>query len=89
MFAALAKNIFGSSNDRYVRGMGKTVDAVNAFEPAMSAMSDDELRGQTARFRERDGRKCQERRANEGTCEDRFIHKLTQDKKIAATAHMA
>jgi preprotein translocase subunit SecA len=53
MFAALAKNIFGSSNDRYVRGMGKTVDAVNAFEPAMSAMSDDDLRGQTARFRDR------------------------------------
>jgi preprotein translocase subunit SecA len=53
MFAALAKNIFGSSNDRYVRGMGKTVDAVNGFEPAMVAMSDDELSGQTARFRER------------------------------------
>ena len=53
MFAALAKNIFGSSNDRYVRGMGKTVDAVNSFEPAMLAMSDHELRDQTARFRDR------------------------------------
>jgi preprotein translocase subunit SecA len=53
MFAALAKNIFGSSNDRYVRSLGKTVDAINAFEPAMVAMSDDELRNQTARFRER------------------------------------
>jgi len=53
MFAAFAKNIFGSSNDRYVRSLGKIVDAINAFEPAMSAMSDDELRGQTARFRER------------------------------------
>ena len=53
MFAALAKNIFGSSNDRYVRSLGKIVDAINDFEPAMSAMSDDELRGQTLRFRER------------------------------------
>ena len=33
MFAALAKSIFGSANDRYVRSLGKYVDAVNAFEP--------------------------------------------------------
>ena len=31
MFAALAKSIFGSANDRYVRGLGKYVDAVNAL----------------------------------------------------------
>ncbi|MEG3154720.1 preprotein translocase subunit SecA [Sphingomonas sp. RB1R13] len=53
MFSALAKNIFGSSNDRYVRGMGKTVDAINGFEPTISAMSDEQLRNQTLRFRER------------------------------------
>ena len=53
MFAALAKNILGSSNDRYVRSLGKIVDAINSFEPAMAAMSDDELRGQTLHFRER------------------------------------
>ena len=32
MIAALAKSIFGSANDRYVRGLGKYVDAVNALE---------------------------------------------------------
>ena len=53
MFSALAKNIFGSSNDRYVRSMGKIVDAVNGFEPSVSALSDDDLRAQTVRFRER------------------------------------
>ncbi|MEO6582519.1 MAG: DEAD/DEAH box helicase, partial [Sphingomicrobium sp.] len=53
MFAAVAKSIFGSANDRYVRGLGKHVDAVNAFEPTISALSHDELRGQTDRFRER------------------------------------
>ena len=59
MFAAVAKSIFGSSNDRYVRGLGKYVDAVNAFEPPISAMTDDELRGQTELFRQRlaDGEK--------------------------------
>jgi preprotein translocase subunit SecA len=53
MFAAVAKSIFGSANDRYVRGLGKYVDAVNGFEPSMQALSDDDLRGQTERFRER------------------------------------
>src|SRR6185295_3303053 len=53
MFAAVAKSIFGSANDRDVRGLGKHVDAINALEPTISAMSDDELRGQTQRFRER------------------------------------
>ena len=36
MFAAVAKSIFGSANDRYVRGLGKYVDAVNGFEPNIS-----------------------------------------------------
>ena len=53
MFAALAKSIFGSANDRYVRGLGKYVDAINALEPNIKALSDDELRGQTELFRQR------------------------------------
>jgi preprotein translocase subunit SecA len=52
VFAAVAKSIFGSANDRYVRGLGKYVDAVNALEPSIQALSDDELRAQTAKFRE-------------------------------------
>ena len=53
MFAAVAKSIFGSANDRYVRGLGKYVDAVNALEPDIQALTDDELKGQTDRFRQR------------------------------------
>src|SRR5215210_1606660 len=53
MFAGLAKSIFGSANDRYVRSLGKYVDAINALEPSVQALTDDELRGQTALFRER------------------------------------
>jgi preprotein translocase subunit SecA len=55
MFAAVAKSIFGSANDRYVRGLGKYVDAVNNLEPSIQALSDDELRGQTELFRQRLG----------------------------------
>src|SRR3982750_4024701 len=53
MIAALAKTIFGSANDRYVRSLGKYVEATNAFEPTISALSDEELRNQTQLFRQR------------------------------------
>src|SRR5688500_18739098 len=53
MFAGVAKRIFGSANDRYVRSLGRIVDAVNGFEPTISALTDDELRGQTDIFRRR------------------------------------
>src|SRR5205085_2128109 len=43
----------GSSNDRYVRSLGKYVDAINGFEPTISALTDEELRGQTEVFRRR------------------------------------
>ncbi len=51
MFASLVKSVFGSSNDRYIASIRKVVDKINAFEPTISALSDDELRGQTAIFR--------------------------------------
>ena len=53
MIAGLAKSIFGSSNDRYVAKLGKTVEAINAFEPTIAALTDEELAGQTLLFRQR------------------------------------
>jgi preprotein translocase subunit SecA len=53
MFARVAKAIFGSSNDRYVKTLRKIVDKINAFEPTISAMTDEELAHQTVVFRER------------------------------------
>src|ERR1044071_9901413 len=53
MLGGLAKAIFGSSNDRYVRSLGKTVDKIASFEPTISAMTDDELANQTVIFRRR------------------------------------
>jgi preprotein translocase subunit SecA len=53
VFASVAKSIFGSANDRYVRSLGKYVDAVNGFEANIQALTDDELRGQTELFRQR------------------------------------
>ncbi|PHQ63496.1 MAG: preprotein translocase subunit SecA [Sphingobium sp.] len=53
MFGALAKSIFGSSNERYVKSLGKIVDRIASFEAAIQALSDEELAGQTTKFRER------------------------------------
>ncbi|WP_118857293.1 preprotein translocase subunit SecA [Sphingomonas mesophila] len=53
MIAGLAKSIFGSANDRYVAKLRRTVEQINAFEPTISAMTDDELRRQTELFRDR------------------------------------
>ena len=53
MLGNLAKSIFGSANDRYVKSMQKVVDAVNAFEPAIEPLSDEELAAKTVSFKER------------------------------------
>ncbi|HRQ61882.1 MAG TPA: hypothetical protein PLO23_10315, partial [Alphaproteobacteria bacterium] len=53
MFLKLLSRIFGSSNDREVKKLLRHVPAINALEERYSAMSDDELRHQTALFRER------------------------------------
>ena len=53
MLAGLAKAVFGSSNERYVKSLGKIVTAINGFEPTISAMTDAELAAQTGLFRER------------------------------------
>jgi len=53
MLGGLAKTIFGSSNDRYVKSLGAIVTKINAFEPQISALSDDALSAQTTVFRER------------------------------------
>ncbi len=53
MLGAIAKAVFGSSNDRYVKSIRKIVDKINAFEPTISAMTDSELSSQTQVFRDR------------------------------------
>ena len=53
MLQSLAKSLFGSSNDRYVAKLRKIVDIINAFEPTISALNDEELARQTVLFRQR------------------------------------
>ena len=51
MLGNLAKSVFGSSNDRYVKSLDKLVRQIAAFEPELQALSDDELVAKTAKFR--------------------------------------
>ena len=47
MIGALAKRLFGSANDRFVKSLRNRVEAINALEPELEALSDDELKART------------------------------------------
>lgn len=47
MLQNLAKRLFGSSNDRFVKTLHSTVDAITALEPDVEGISDDELKART------------------------------------------
>ncbi|MBI1621529.1 preprotein translocase subunit SecA [Aquamicrobium zhengzhouense] len=50
-FGALARKIFGSSNDRRIKGFRPRVEAIGALESEISALSDEALRAKTDEFR--------------------------------------
>ncbi len=53
MISGLLKKIFGSRNDRLIKQYSQTVKRINAFEPALQALTDEQLRAKTDEFRQR------------------------------------
>ena len=53
MFQTLLTSIFGSRNSRLLKQYRRRVARINALEPQMEALSDDELRGKTREFQAR------------------------------------
>lgn len=53
MLPKLLTQIFGSRNDRLLKGYRRTVEQINALEPSFSALDDAALQAKTAEFRER------------------------------------
>lgn len=53
MFGAFARWLFGTANDRFIKSLRGTVDAINAREPGLQALSDDELKGRTLWLKDR------------------------------------
>ncbi|RWO60918.1 preprotein translocase subunit SecA [Mesorhizobium sp.] len=51
-FGGLARKVFGSSNDRRVKSTRPRVEAINAMENEMRALSDAELTARTEKFRQ-------------------------------------
>ncbi len=61
-FGSLAAKIFGSSNERRVKQYRPRVAAINALEPEIAALSDEQLRARTEMFRKQyaDGKSLDE-----------------------------
>jgi preprotein translocase subunit SecA len=53
MISGFLKKIFGSRNDRLIKQYSQTVSRINALEPAMQALTDEQLRAKTDEFRAR------------------------------------
>ena len=53
MISNLLKKIFGSRNERLLKQFRKNVQVINAFEPELQKLTDDELRAKTEQFKQR------------------------------------
>ncbi len=53
MIDKFLKTIFGSRNDRLLKQFRAQVVKINALEPGLKALTDDQLRGKTAEFKQR------------------------------------
>ncbi|PTB90136.1 preprotein translocase subunit SecA [Pseudidiomarina aestuarii] len=55
MLGSIFRKVFGSRNDRILKGLQKNVQRINALEPEFEALSDSELKQKTAEFKQRLG----------------------------------
>jgi len=51
MLGAVARKLFGSANDRRIRGYQPRVAAINALEPELAKLTDEQLRDRTVEFK--------------------------------------
>ena len=53
MFGAIARRLFGTANNRFLKTLQPTVDTINALEPEIEKLDDEALRARTVWLRER------------------------------------
>lgn len=53
MLLKLLTKVFGSRNERVLRSMRKRVENINALEPSMEVLTDDELKAKTNEFKQK------------------------------------
>jgi preprotein translocase subunit SecA len=83
MFGNFAKSLFGSSNDRYVASIQKIVATINAYEDQIAALSDEELQGQTEKFR----RQLDEGKALDDIMPEAFATVREASKRVLGMRH--
>ncbi|MFP5263783.1 MAG: preprotein translocase subunit SecA [Blastocatellia bacterium] len=70
LFNKVATKVFGSANERLLKRLWPIVGEINALEPKMQRLSDDELRAYTSRFREHVEKRVAEADLPGGTLEE-------------------
>ena len=53
MIGAIARRLFGSANDRFVKSLQPLVDKINAAEPELTSLSDEGLRARSPALKAR------------------------------------
>ncbi len=53
MLNKIARKLFGSANERFVKKQFKIVEKINALEPDFEKLSDEQLKAKTDEFRKR------------------------------------
>ena len=51
MFGFLFRKIFGSKNERYLRKLRPVIARINALEPEMEALADEDFAARMAQYR--------------------------------------
>ncbi len=82
-FVGLLKGLFGSANERILKSHSGTVDAINAAEPELEALSDDEVRARTDWLRKR----CEEGESVDDLLVDAFATVREAAKRTLGQRH--
>jgi len=53
MLGAIARRVFGTANERFIKRLVSSVQAISALEPSLQGLADDDLRALTDRYRQR------------------------------------
>ena len=74
----LVKKVFGSSSDIFLKSVKGTVQEINELEPAMQKLSDEELKAQTPKFKERIQKALEgiEDKAERRKAEQEILHEI-------------
>ncbi len=83
MLGRLVGGLFGTKNERELKRMRKSVEAINALEPTISQLTDGQLRDKTAEFRQR----CQQGESLDALLPEAFAVCREAGKRVLGMRH--